>query len=75
MLGEWKDGVPRGAYHRVVQVRWQAAHIFVEPAASFRSGPQSWRPMSCSGSGGLVVTEAQVLHPDQQGAGVPGLGR
>ena len=36
MLGEWKDGVPRGGYHRVVQVRWQAAHIFLEPAASFR---------------------------------------
>ena len=45
MLGEWKDGVPRGAYHRVVQVRWQAAHIFVEPAASFRSAP--WLPAGC----------------------------
>ena len=36
ILPEWKDGVPRGAYHRVVQIRIDEALIYLAPAASFR---------------------------------------
>lgn len=36
MLREWKDGVPRGAYHGIVTIRFQSARIFIAPSPNFR---------------------------------------
>ena len=37
MMREWKDGVPRGAYHGVVTSRSEAARIFIVPSPQIAS--------------------------------------
>ena len=64
MLREWKDGVPRGGYHGVVTVRWEAARIFIAPSPDYRPPD----PHSDAGGSGTDATGALVRRKDRKAA-------
>lgn len=65
MLKEWKDGIPRGAYHMVVTIMYKNARIFIAPAPDFKHAVPKGARIVVDSTGAVK----RVIKPGDQTSG------